>query len=125
MSIDDLTSMDLSLFLVIFVISAVIFLVYYYYSYNKAKTQYDNTEEFSEDNLKVIAKELGDIVNIGGTVGAPIKGYRCTIVFERKDNSRLVLKTSKADIYEKIIIGDIGTVTYKNNILTNFINNVN
>lgn len=125
MSIDDLTSMDLTPLLLIFGIAAVIFLIYYYYSYNGAKSEYENIEEKTEYGLKVISKELGDMINIGGTVGAPIKGYRCTLVFQKEDGSRLVLKTSKAEIYEKIIVGDIGNVKFKNNILTDFIHTAN
>lgn len=120
MSIDDLTSMDLTPVIIIFVIAAVIFLIYYYFVYNSAKSTYENAEEKTEGGLKVISKELGDLINIGGTVGAPVKGYRCTFVFEKEDGSRLVLKTSKAEIYEKIIVGDIGKAKYKINILTDF-----
>lgn len=125
MSIDDLTSMDLAPLILIFVIAAVIFLIYYYYSYNRAKSEYESTEEKMEYSLKVISKELGDMINIGGTIGAPIKGYRCTLVFQKEDGSRLALKTSKAEIYEKIIVGDIGNIKYKNNILTDFIHTAN
>ena len=121
MSIDDLTSMDLAPFILIFGIAAVIFLIYYRCSFNRAKTEYENIEEKSVNGLKVISKELGDMINIGGTIGAPIKGYRCTFVFEKEDGSRLVLKTSKAEIYEKIIVGDIGNIKYKSNILTYFV----
>lgn len=121
MSIDDLTSMDLTPVILIFAIAAAIFLIYYRYSYNRAKSEYENIEEKTEYGLKVISKELGEMINIGGTVGSPIKGYRCTLVFQKKDGSRLALKTSKAEIYEKIIVGDIGDIKYKNNILTDFI----
>ena len=125
MSIDDLTSMDLAPLILIFAIAAVVFLIYYYYCYNRAKSEYENIEEKTENNLKVISKELGDMINIGGTVGAPVKGYRCTLVFQKEDGSRLALKTSKAEIYEKIIVGDIGNIKYKNNILTDFIHTAN
>ena len=121
MSINDLERMDLTPFIVVFAIVAVIFLIYYYSNYNRAKSEYENVEEKTEYKLKVVSKELGDMINIGGTVGAPVKGYRCTLVFQKEDGSRLVLKTSKAEIYEKIIEGDIGNVKYKNNILTEFI----
>ena len=125
MSIDDLTSMDLLPIIFIFVIAAAIFLIYYRYSYNRAKSEYENIEEKTEYGLKVISKELGDMINIGGTVGTPIKGYRCTLVFQKEDGSRLALKTSKAEIYEKIIVGDTGNIKYKNNILTDFIHTTN
>lgn len=125
MSIDDLTSMDLAPLILIFAIATVIFLICYYYSYNRAKSEYESTEERMEYGLKVISKELGDMINIGGTIGAPIKGYRCTFVFEKEDGSRLALKTSKAEIYERIIVGDIGNIKYKNNILTDFIHTAN
>lgn len=125
MSIDDLTSMDLAPLILIFAIAAVIFLIYYYYSYSRAKSEYESIEEKMEVDLKVISKELGDMINIGGTIGSPIKGYRCTLVFEKKDGSRLALKTSKAEIYEKIIVGDMGNIKYKNNILTDFIHTSN
>lgn len=125
MSIDDLTSMDLAPLILIFAIATVIFLIYYYCSYNRAKSEYESTEERMEYGLKVISKELGDMINIGGTIGAPIKGYRCTFVFEKEDGSRLALKTSKAEIYERIIVGDIGNIKYKNNILTDFIHTAN
>ena len=65
------------------------------------------------------------MIIIGGTVGAPVKGYRCTFVFQKEDGSRLALKTSKAEIYEKIIVGDIGNIRYKNNILTAFVHTGN
>lgn len=125
MSIDDLTSMDLAPFILIFGIAAVIFLICYYYSYYRAKSEYENIEEKTEYGLKVISKEMGDMVNIGGTIGAPIKGYRCTLIFQKEDGSRLALKTSKAEIYEKIIVGDIGNIKYKINILTDFIHTAN
>lgn len=120
MSIDDLTSMNLAPLIWIFGIAAVIFLLYYYYSHSRAKSEYENAEEKTEYGLKVVSKELGDMINIGGTVGGTIKGYRCTLVFEKEDGCRLALKTSKAEIYEKIIVGDIGDIKYKNNILTDF-----
>lgn len=125
MSIDDLTSMDLTPVILIFGIATVVFLIYYFYSYNRAKSEYENIEEKTEYGLKVISKELGDMINIGGTVGDPIKGYRCTLVFQKEDGSRLALKTSKAEIYEKIIVGDIGNIKHKNNILTDFIHTAN
>lgn len=125
MSINDLTSMDLAPVIVIFGIAVVIFLIYYYYSYNRAKAEYENIEEKTEYGLKVISKELGDMINIGGTVGAPIKGYRCTLIFQKEDGSRLALKTFKAEIYEKIIVGDMGNIKYKNNILTEFTHTAN
>ena len=84
MSIDDLTSMDLAPFILIFGIAAVIFLICYYHSYYRAKSEYENIEEKTEYGLKVISKEMGDMVNIGGTIGAPIKGYRCTLIFQKK-----------------------------------------
>ena len=120
MSIDDIIHMDLAPLFLIFGIAIVIFLIFYRFSYNRANTEFANIEEKSEYGLKVISKELGDLINIGGTLGAPIKGYRCTFVFEKEDGSRLSLKTSKAEIYEKIIVGDIGNIKYKNNILTDF-----
>ncbi len=122
MSIDDLTSMDLAPLILIFAIAAVIFLIYYYYSYSCAKSEYESTEKKTESGLKVISKELGDMVAIGGTVGAPVRGYRCTLIFQKEDGTRLVLKTSKAEIYEKIIVGDVGDIKFKNNILTEFNN---
>ena len=125
MSVNDLEKMDLTPLFLIFAVAAVIFLIYYYSSYNRAKSEYKAVEEKTEHRLKVISKELGDLITIGGTVAAPIKGYRCTIVFQKEDMSRLVLKTSKAEIYEKIIVGDIGTAKYKNNILTDFIHTAN
>ncbi len=120
MSIDDLTSMDLTPLIVIFGIIAIIAFVCYRFSANRAISEYENIEEKTEYNLKVISKELGDLINIGGTVATPIKGYRCTFVFEKEDGSRLILKTSKAEIYENIIIGDTGDVKYKNTILIEF-----
>ena len=57
MSIDDLTSMDLAPFILIFGIAAVIFLICYYYSYYRAKSEYENIEEKTEYGLKVISKE--------------------------------------------------------------------
>lgn len=125
MSIDDLTSMDLAPLILIFSIATVIFLIYYYYFYSRAKSEYENIEEKTEYGLKVVSKELGDMINIGGTIGAPIKGYRCTLILQKEDGTRLALKTSKTEIYEKIIVGDIGDIKYKNNILTNFIHTAN
>ena len=120
MSANDLMQMDLTPFIIIFFLIGIIFLIYYLISYSNAKAEYKNIEEKTECGLKVISKELGDLINIGGTVAAPIKGYRCTFVFLKNDGSRLVLKTSKAELYEKIIVGDIGTAKYKNVILTDF-----
>ena len=77
-------------------------------------------EEKAEMGLKVISKELGDQIVIGGNGFAPIKGYRCTFVFERNDGSRLVLKTSNAEVYESIVIGDIGNARHKGQILIHF-----
>lgn len=125
MSIDDLARMDLTPIILIFGIAVVVFLVYYHYYYNRAKSEFENIEEETEYGLTVISKELGDMINIGGTVGAPIKGYRCTLVFQKEDGSRLALKTSNNEIYEKIIVGDIGNIKHKNNILTDFIHTAN
>ena len=120
MSIDELTSMDLAPVIVVFGIIAVILLIYFRSAGKRAKTEYSNIEEKTEYGLKVISKELGDLITIGGTVGAPIKGYRCTFVFQKEDGSRLVLKTSKAELYEEILVGDTGNIRYKNSILTDF-----
>jgi len=120
MSINDLEKMDLTPFIWIFGIVAVIVLVCYYSALGRAKSDYNNSEEKTESGLKVVSKDMGDLINIGGTVAAPIKGYRCTFVFERSDGSRLVLKTSNADIYDALIIGDVGKVRYKNSVLTGF-----
>ena len=64
MSIDDLTSMDLTPLFVIFGISAAIFLIFYYCSHNRTKTVYENIEEKTEYRLKVVSKDLGDVINI-------------------------------------------------------------
>lgn len=111
MSIDDLTSMDLLPLLLIFGISTIIFLIYCYFSSYRAKTEFENLEEKTETNLKIISKDLED----GGTMNI------CTLIFQKEDGSRLALKTAKAEIYETIVVGDIGNVKYKNNLLTEFI----
>lgn len=121
MSVNDIMDMDLTPLIIIFLIAGVIFLIYCRYSIKEARAKYNSIEEKTEYDLKVVSKELGDKINIGGTVAAPIKGYRCTLAFERKDGSRLVLRTSKSEIYERIILNDVGTVKYKDNILTDFI----
>lgn len=120
MTIDDLTSMDLTPLVVIFSIAAIIFLIYRHFTCSRAKDEYKSIDEKIEYGVIVISKELGDPVNIGGTIASPIKGYRCTFVFEKQDGSRLILKTSNAGIYEGLILGDIGDVKYKNSVLTAF-----
>ena len=120
MSIDDLTKMDLTPIIVIFAIVGALFLLVYNMSVSSAKSEYKSIEEKTENNLRVVSKDLGDLINIGGTIAAPIKGYRCTFVFERQDGSRLVLKTSKAEVYESIVVGDVGDVKYKGAVLIGF-----
>lgn len=121
MSINDLMGMDLGPFLIIGGIVVVIVYICVFLSLAGAKVQSKSIEEKTEHNLKVVSKELGEWINIGGTAAVPEKGYRCTLVFQRQDGSRLVLKTSKAEIYEKIIVGDKGDIKYKDIILTDFI----
>ena len=120
MSIDDLTKMDLTPIIVIFAVVGSLFLLVYNMSVRSAKSEYKSIEEKTENNLRVVSKDLGDLIAIGGTIAAPIKGYRCTFVFERQDGSRLVLKTSKAEIYESIVVGDVGDVKYKGAVLVGF-----
>ena len=120
MSIDDLMKMDLTPLITIFGIIGIFVLIVYNISVRCAKSEYKSIDEKTENNLKVISKDMGDMINIGGTIAAPIKGYRCTFVFKREDGSRLVLKTSKAEIYESIVVGDVGDVKYKGTVLVDF-----
>ena len=121
MSVNDLLNLDLMPIFLIFVVGGVIFWIYYRSSHQRAKIEYAGMEEKTENNVKVISKELGEMTNIGGTIAAPIKGYRCTFILEKEDGSRLVLKTSKSDVYEKIIVGDVGNIKYKSTVLTDFV----
>lgn len=125
MSINDLLDMDLLpiiIFLeIICAIFAIIFFVWWIPTYKRGKKDFENRPATSEYGLKVIQKDMGERKVIGGTLAFPIKGYQCTFVFEKKDGSRLILKTSKAEIYEKIFVGDIGDVKYKNNNIDNIL----
>lgn len=125
MSINDLLDMDLLPIItflgVIGSVFAVIGLVWWLPTYNKMKNDFANRPIISEYGLKVIQKDMGEQKVIGGTLAFPIKGYQCTFIFEKEDGSRLVLKTSKAEIYEKILVGDIGDVKYKNNNIDNIL----
>lgn len=94
--------------------------MYYTYERKRVKSDFENASETSVNNVKVIAKEKGEKINIGGTVAKPIKGYLCTIVFEKDDGSRLVLKTTKSIIYDMIIVGDLANIKFKQEALTDY-----
>ena len=125
MSINDLLDMDLlpivAFLGIIGAIFAVIGVVWWRPTYHKMKADFENRPITSEYGLKVIQKDMGEQKVIGGTLAFPIKGYQCTFVFEKEDGSRLILKTSKAEIYETILVGDIGDVKYKNNNIDNIL----
>lgn len=127
MSINDLLNMDL-LPIIIFggVICGIlcfILVAWWLPTYRKSKSDFANRPITSEYDLKVIQKNMGEQKIIGGSLAFPIKGYQCTFVFEKEDGSRLILKTSESEIYEKILVGDIGDVKYKNNNIDNILIN--